>query len=118
MSHLQGSDYVGSMVVMEDGLTKRGDYRRFKVTGVPGQRRLRGDGGGAHAARLRSRSPSRTGAGGRRARRDPTNGRRSRTGGPRAPTGAAAQPRFAYPPQLLLLDGGKGQLGVGVPGAR
>ncbi|MGH9296294.1 MAG: UvrB/UvrC motif-containing protein, partial [Acidimicrobiales bacterium] len=32
MSHLQGTDYVGSMVVMEDGLAKRSDYRRFKVS--------------------------------------------------------------------------------------
>src|SRR5439155_24874003 len=31
MSHIQGSDYVGSMVVVEDGLPKRSDYRRFKI---------------------------------------------------------------------------------------
>ena len=36
MSHLQGTDYVGSMVVFEDGLAKRSDYRRFKVKTVPG----------------------------------------------------------------------------------
>ncbi|EQD55702.1 excinuclease ABC subunit C, partial [mine drainage metagenome] len=30
MSHLQGTNYVGSMVVMEDGITKRADYRRFR----------------------------------------------------------------------------------------
>ncbi len=36
MSHLQGADYVGSMVVMEDGLPKRSDYRRFKVSAVQG----------------------------------------------------------------------------------
>jgi excinuclease ABC subunit C len=36
MSHLQGTDYVGSMVVLEDGLVKRSDYRRFKVKTVPG----------------------------------------------------------------------------------
>ena len=35
MSHLQGTDYVGSMVVFEDGLAKRSDYRRFKVKTVP-----------------------------------------------------------------------------------
>ena len=34
MSHIQGSDYVGSMVVMEDGLPKKSDYRRFKVKTV------------------------------------------------------------------------------------
>lgn len=31
MSHLQGTDYVGSMVVMEDGLPRKSEYRRFKV---------------------------------------------------------------------------------------
>ena len=36
MSHLQGTDYVGSMVVLEDGLAKRSDYRRFKVKTVRG----------------------------------------------------------------------------------
>ena len=36
MSHLQGTDYVGSMVVLEDGLVKRSDYRRFKVKTVKG----------------------------------------------------------------------------------
>jgi hypothetical protein len=29
MSHLQGTDYVGSMVVFEDGLPKKSDYRHF-----------------------------------------------------------------------------------------
>src|SRR6202035_1951443 len=36
MSHIQGTDYVGSMVVMEDGLPKKSDYRRFKVRTVGG----------------------------------------------------------------------------------
>ena len=36
MSHLQGTDYVGSMVVFEDGLAKKSDYRRFKVRTVAG----------------------------------------------------------------------------------
>ncbi len=31
MSHLQGTNYVGSMVVFEDALAKKGDYRRFHV---------------------------------------------------------------------------------------
>ena len=33
MSHLQGTDYVGSMVVMEDALPKKSDYRRFRIKG-------------------------------------------------------------------------------------
>ncbi len=36
MAHLQGTDYVGSMVVLEDGLPNKREYRRFKVKGVPG----------------------------------------------------------------------------------
>jgi excinuclease ABC subunit C len=92
MSHLQGSDYVGSMVVMEDGLTKRSDYRRFKVAGVAGNDDFA-------------------------AMEEVLTRRLRRLVGPTTPVddGAASRHRrFAYPPQLLLLDGGKGQLGVGV----
>ncbi|MFN8126767.1 MAG: excinuclease ABC subunit UvrC [Candidatus Nanopelagicales bacterium] len=32
ISHLQGQDTVGSMVVFEDGLPRTGDYRRFNVS--------------------------------------------------------------------------------------
>jgi excinuclease ABC subunit C len=94
MSHLQGSDYVGSMVVMEDGLMKRSDYRRFKVRAVDGN-----DDFAAMAEVLE-----------RRLRRlaEPKPATASNDSTARRPR------RFAYPPQLLLLDGGKGQLGVGV----
>jgi excinuclease ABC subunit C len=89
MSHLQGTDYVGSMVVMEDGLLKRSDYRRFKVTAVAGN----DDYGAMHEVLTR------------RLRRLDEAPRHASEGRPT---------RFAYPPQLLLLDGGKGQLGVGI----
>jgi excinuclease ABC subunit C len=36
MSHLQGTNYVGSMVVFEDGLPKKSDYRHFNVKEVLG----------------------------------------------------------------------------------
>ena len=36
MAHIQGTDYVGSMVVLEDGLPRKSEYRRFKVRGVDG----------------------------------------------------------------------------------
>ena len=89
MSHIQGTDYVGSMVVVEDGLPKKSEYRRFKVNDVPGNddfaameevltRRL-----GAYLAERRQPVGERPG-------------------------------KFAYPPQLLLVDGGKGQLSVAV----
>jgi excinuclease ABC subunit C len=88
MSHLSGTDYVGSMVVMEDGLPKRSDYRRFKVTAVQGN----DDYGAMHEVLTR-----------RLRRLDEESADRS----------DGKRHRFAYPPQLLLLDGGKGQLSVG-----
>jgi excinuclease ABC subunit C len=36
MSHLQGTNYVGSMVVFEDGLPKKSDYRHFNVKEILG----------------------------------------------------------------------------------
>jgi excinuclease ABC subunit C len=118
MSHMQGTDYVGSMVVLEDGLPKRSDYRRFKVTAVQGN----DDYGAMHEVltrRLRrlSDTPSAVGA-----ESDGASGTDGGDADERVADGAEAVvdrrrrrgPRFAYPPQLLLLDGGKGQLGVGV----
>ena len=34
MSHLQGTDYVGSMVVLEDAVPRKSEYRRFKIRDV------------------------------------------------------------------------------------
>ena len=89
MSHIQGSDYVGSMVVMEDGLPKKSDYRRFKVRTVAGN-----DDYAAMEEVLTRRLTALLAE--REAGHDP--GERTR--------------RFAYPPQLLLVDGGRGQLNV------
>jgi excinuclease ABC subunit C len=88
MSHLQGTDYVGSMVVLEDALAKRGEYRRFKVRGVAGN-----DDFAAMEEVLTRRL---------------SNYIEQRA------LPVAERGRFAYPPQLLLVDGGKGQLSVAV----
>ena len=86
MSHLQGSDYVGSMVVMEDGLPRKSDYRRFKVRTV--------DGNDDYAAMEEVLTRRLTNYLAERDRPVEERG------------------RFAYPPQLLVVDGGQGQLGV------
>lgn len=92
MAHLQGTDYVGSMVVMEDGLPNKREYRRFKVKDVPGN-----DDYAAMREVLTRRLSAYV------AERDkPITERGEKPG------------KFAYPPQLLLVDGGKGQLGVAV----
>ncbi|HEX4244302.1 MAG TPA: excinuclease ABC subunit UvrC, partial [Acidimicrobiales bacterium] len=109
MSHLQGTDYVGSMVVFEDGLAKKSDYRHYKVASVPGNddyaameevltRRL--------TALLADEKPSGPPAAGGNG--DEISQDDQEIGAP------IPRRRFAYPPQLLLLDGGKGQLAVGV----
>ncbi|HUE61271.1 MAG TPA: excinuclease ABC subunit UvrC [Acidimicrobiales bacterium] len=87
MSHLQGTDYVGSMVVMEDGLPRPQEYRRFKIRTV-GQNDDYAAMGEVITRRLQAYLAE---------RERPVEDRRR---------------RFAYPPQLLLVDGGKGQLNV------
>lgn len=95
MAHLQGTDYVGSMVVLEDGLPNRREYRRFKVNSVEGN-----DDYAAMEEVLTRRLT---------AYLDQS--------GDAEPTGSDLQEarrpgKFAYPPQLIVVDGGKGQLSV------
>jgi len=92
MSHIQGTDYVGSMVVLEDGLAKKSDYRRFKVTTVGGTVGESDDYAAMEEVLTRRLAAL------VEERDRPAEDRRRR--------------RFAYPPQLLLVDGGKGQLSV------
>lgn len=84
ISTIQGRDTVGSMVVLEDGLPKKSDYRRFKVRRVGGQ-----DDFAAMEEVLRRRFT------------------RYREELEKPPT---ARGRFSYPPSLVLVDGGAGQL--------
>ena len=106
MAHLQGTDYVGSMVVLEDGLPAKREYRRFKVKSVGGEEVSASDDYAAMAEVVRRRLQAyiddrdrpvdeRTGP----EDDDRPSRRRERTPG-----------KFAYPPQLLLVDGGKGQV--------
>ncbi len=91
MSHLQGTNYVGSMVVMEDGLLKRSDYRRFKVSSP------KNDDYGAMEEVLKRRL---------RQEVERSNGEDSKE------TSENRNKRFAYSPNLIVVDGGKGQLNV------
>ncbi|MFZ4717865.1 MAG: excinuclease ABC subunit UvrC [Ilumatobacteraceae bacterium] len=96
MAHLQGTDYVGSMVVLEDGLPNKREYRRFKVKDVPGN-----DDYAAMEEVLTRRLQAYLNE-----RDQPLDDELADTGGRGRPK------KFAYPPQLLLVDGGKGQLAV------
>ena len=88
MSHLQGTDYVGSMVVLEDALPRKSEYRRFKVRSVEGNDDF--------------------------AAMEEVLSRRFKNYLDERDSPSAEVTKFAYPPQLLVVDGGKGQLGVAV----
>ncbi len=88
ISNLQGTEIVASMTVLEDALPKRSEYRRFKIRNQEGQ-----DDFAAMEEALT---------------------RRFRRYLDERDEGARAGKRFAYPPNLLVIDGGKGQLGVAV----
>ena len=91
VSNLQGDQIVASMVVFEDGLARKSDYRRFVVRSLEGQSDV-----GAMREVLT-----------RRFRRllddrdapaeDPETGRAR---------------KFAYPPRLVVVDGGPPQVAV------
>ncbi len=118
VSHHQGAETVASMVVFEDGLPRKGEYRRFAVRGVDGNddtaamhevltRRFRryleersdlsepelGDSEDRDDRDSRADPASDDVAG--HSRIDPDTGR------PR---------KFAYPPQLVVVDGGPPQV--------
>jgi excinuclease ABC subunit C len=92
VSNLQGTEVVASMVVFEDGLPRKSEYRRFTIAGVDGQ----DDTASIHEV-IR-----------RRFVRQLTE---APSGQPmEQPTGAGRSRRFAYPPQLVVVDGGAPQV--------
>ncbi|MFE7956805.1 excinuclease ABC subunit UvrC [Streptomyces sp. NPDC057413] len=117
ISHLQGQDVVASMVVFEDGLARKSEYRRFQIKGFEGQddvrsmhevitRRFRRylaekertgewageDGAGPPDGVLGDGLPESPGE---------ANGLKDEEGRPK---------KFAYPPQLVVVDGGQPQV--------
>ncbi|MFG2431218.1 excinuclease ABC subunit UvrC [Streptomyces sp. NPDC048590] len=126
ISHLQGDDVVASMVVFEDGLARKSEYRRFQIKGFEGQDDVRSMHeviGRRFKRYLQEKertgewedTPAPTGpvpgpsdaaspgasAPAEPATPDPGDGPREDDGRPR---------RFAYPPQLVVVDGGQPQV--------
>ncbi|MGW7257784.1 excinuclease ABC subunit UvrC [Streptomyces sp. NPDC054834] len=119
ISHLQGDDVVASMVVFEDGLQRKSEYRRFQIKGFAGQddvrsmhevitRRFRrylaekertgewvDDGSQDGVTGDGATGDGSTGDG------DIREGLKDDDGRPR---------KFAYPPQLVVVDGGQPQV--------
>jgi excinuclease ABC subunit C len=99
ISHIQGSDVVASMVVFEDGIARKSEYRRFAIReGADG-----GDVGSiAEVTRRRfARFQAETAEEQDTEAAEGPPGIDPNTGRPR---------RFAYPPNLYLVDGGAPQV--------
>ena len=110
VSHVQGTQVVASMVVFEDGLARSGEYRRFVVRGESGSADARagsvdpGPGSDDTAAmrEVLTRRFTRL-----RAAADSSQNTDEVAEGP------TDKPRkFAYPPNLLVVDGGLPQVNV------
>ncbi len=93
ISHLGGTEVVGSMVVFEDGLPRKSDYRRFKLSVDTN------DDFAAMREVLRRRFS--------RLAEERAAPVIEDDGSPR---------RFAYPPNLVVIDGGVGQLNAALEG--
>lgn len=100
ISHVQGTNVVASMVVFEDGLPKKSDYRKFSITGEAARddtasmydviyRRFRRY---KQEQALRRETPAQSGEVSAEEARE-----RELT-------------KFAYPPNLVVVDGGKPQV--------
>ncbi|MQA76945.1 MAG: excinuclease ABC subunit UvrC [Streptosporangiales bacterium] len=109
VSNLQGSDVVASMVVFEDGLARKSEYRRFTVKGLAGQN----DVASIHEVvtrRFRRLLESRQQTGELDVMGAETGGEADAVDhGPIDPE--TGRPRkFAYPPNLFVVDGGAPQV--------
>jgi excinuclease ABC subunit C len=134
ISHLQGDDVVASMVVFEDGLQRKSEYRRFQIKGFAGQDDVRS----MHEVITRRfrrylAEKERTGEWAESddalaAGQDGGSGEDTAPGQAASPGEAALSTspgeaalstlteddgrpkKFAYPPQLVVVDGGQPQV--------
>jgi excinuclease ABC subunit C len=91
ISNIQGTNMVASMVVFEDGQAKKSDYRRFSINDDEDFDDTRAI---HHVITRRFKRYL--------AEKDIDQVQADIDGAPK--------PRFAYPPQLVIVDGGKGQV--------
>ncbi|MEU9299354.1 excinuclease ABC subunit UvrC [Streptomyces sp. NPDC048269] len=98
ISHLQGDDVVASMVVFEDGLARKGEYRRFQIKSFEGQDDVRS----MHEVVSRRFR--------RYLQEKLKTGEWEPDGDGESPEDDGRPRRFAYPPQLVVVDGGQPQV--------
>ncbi|MFG2646262.1 excinuclease ABC subunit UvrC [Streptomyces sp. NPDC048436] len=120
ISHLQGDDVVASMVVFEDGLARKSEYRRFQIKGFEGQDDVRS----MHEVLTRrfkrylsdkqqtgEWDPKETGPESGEVNGEVSPEVNNLTPEVNSLTEEDGRPkRFAYPPQLVVVDGGQPQV--------
>ncbi|HEX9225379.1 MAG TPA: excinuclease ABC subunit UvrC [Arthrobacter sp.] len=118
ISHVQGTNVVGSMVVVEDGLPKKSDYRKFSVTGAAAN----DDTAAMHDVLTRRfRNYLQEQSAQADAARQPGHQAMLNAVADAAVAGTpsttvadtttpAPRTKFAYPPNLVVVDGGKPQV--------
>jgi excinuclease ABC subunit C len=100
VSNLQGTHVVASMIVFEDGLARKSEYRRFSIRGLDGT----DDVASIHeviSRRFRRYLEEREATGELDVLGDPAA---------QEPDGAGSRRKFAYPPNLVVIDGGPAQV--------
>jgi len=105
VSNLQGTHVVASMVVFEDGLVRKSEYRRFSIRGLDGT----DDVAAIHEVilrRFRRYLDEREATGELDVLGDPEASAEA----VQASAEAARQRKFAYPPNLVVIDGGPAQV--------
>lgn len=113
ISTLMGTNTVASMVVFEGGAPKKSDYRRFRVfqSGTGGSADGNGTAAGANGDRGRVGNPDDFAA------MEEVLGRRLRRWERQrdvSPHDKEYDPGFAALPNVIVIDGGKGQLSAGL----
>lgn len=113
ISHVQGTNVVASMVVVEDGLPKKSDYRKFSVTGAAAV----DDTAAMHDVLTRRFRHYLQDQEDKQTAREAPADTIGLTAVPGAGDGAvmdsttpAPRAKFAYPPNLVVVDGGKPQV--------
>jgi excinuclease ABC subunit C len=111
VSNLQGTHVAASMVVFEDGLARKSEYRRFSVRGIGGE----GDVAAIHEVimrRFRRYLDEREATGELDTLGVEAGGEAGDGGGGQGTDGDLdmRQRKFAYPPGLVVVDGGPAQV--------
>lgn len=105
ISHIQGTDVVASLVVFEDGLPKKNDYRRYRIKEAAGDGRSDDVGSIAEVTRRRFKRYNED-----KLANPDEEAAELMFADEAADVETTGNKRFAYPPQLFIVDGGKPQV--------